>query len=95
MLLDLHMPVMSGIEVCMYVRGVKIAERCTNVPVTAGAGQEDQELLRTLGNRHFLVKDENLSRRVEATLKSVCAGSQLEAGRGHPGAAVGVSVRTP
>jgi serine/threonine-protein kinase len=56
MLLDLHMPKMSGIELGMYLRGSEIARTCTIVAVSAGASEADRALLRALGVTRFIQK---------------------------------------
>jgi serine/threonine-protein kinase len=74
LLLDLHMPKMNGMEVCMYVRGVDVASRCTIVPVSAVAAQpEDLDVLSALGVRHFVTKGTSLGARVMAILDEVRA----------------------
>ncbi len=74
LLLDLHMPRMNGIEVCMYLRGTQIAEQCTIVSVSAGAQQHDVSLLQQLGITHFVRKDEELSKKIVALLKELRQG---------------------
>jgi serine/threonine-protein kinase len=70
MLLDLHMPRMNGVEVCMYLRGIDAEARCSIVAVSAGAQPNDVELLRSLGVRDFVVKGADMSKRVGAALLS-------------------------
>ena len=71
MLLDLHMPKMNGIEVCMYLRGTRLAEQCTIVSVSAGAQQHDISLLHLLGITLFIAKDAELSKKLTTLLKSL------------------------
>jgi serine/threonine protein kinase len=71
LLLDLHMPKMNGIEVCMYVRGTAFADRVTIVSVSAGAQEHDISLLQQLGIRHFVRKDEDLGRRIASLVKEL------------------------
>jgi len=73
MILDLHMPKMNGIEVCMYMRGSHLAEKCTIVLVSAGAQEDDRQLLHQLGIRHFLVKGAKLGSELGELLKSLDA----------------------
>ena len=69
MLLDLHMPKMSGVELCMYLRGAPhLAERCTIVPVSAGAQEPDIQLLHQLGITQFVSKGARLSERLTPIL---------------------------
>ena len=70
MLLDLHMPKMSGVELCMYLRGAPhLAERCTIVPVSAGAQEPDLQLLHQLGITQFVSKGSRLSERLTPILR--------------------------
>jgi serine/threonine-protein kinase len=64
LLLDLHMPKMNGIEVCMYLRGTNLAGRCTIVAVSAGAQEGDLAVLQQLGMTHYVPKDAELSKRI-------------------------------
>ncbi len=69
LLLDLHMPRMNGLEVCMYLRGVDAHSRCTVVPVSAAIPRpEDLDVLSALGVRHFIAKGATLASRVGAIL---------------------------
>jgi serine/threonine-protein kinase len=61
MLLDLMMPKMSGVEVCMYLRGAHVADRCSIVSVSAGAEEHDVQLLHQLGITRFLRKGPKLA----------------------------------
>ncbi len=56
MLLDLQMPRMNGIEVCMFLRGSGVGENCSIVCVSAGAQATDVELLRHMGVTKFVPK---------------------------------------
>jgi eukaryotic-like serine/threonine-protein kinase len=71
MLLDLQMPRMNGIEVCMYLRGARLAERCTIGMVSAGAQEQDLALLRQLGLTHFLGKGPRLADDVAGLVREV------------------------
>jgi eukaryotic-like serine/threonine-protein kinase len=72
MLLDLHMPKMSGVELCMYLRGAPhLAERCTIVPVSAGAQEPDLQLLHMLGITHFVAKGARLADRLGPIMRDV------------------------
>jgi serine/threonine-protein kinase len=70
-LLDLHMPEMNGIEVCMYMRGERLGEDCTVVSVSAGAQDHDRALMHQLGIEYFVTKGEQLRENVEAILKEI------------------------
>jgi CheY-like chemotaxis protein len=56
MLMDLHMPKMTGIELGMYLNGSQIAKSCTVVAVSAGASDADRALLEALGVTRFILK---------------------------------------
>ena len=60
MLLDLHMPKLNGIEVCMQLRGERLAPACKIVSVSAGAQPHDLQLLHQLGMHHFVQKGGDL-----------------------------------
>ncbi|MEM9191764.1 MAG: serine/threonine-protein kinase [Myxococcota bacterium] len=68
MLLDLHMPKMNGMEVCMYLQGTEVGKRCSIVAISAGAQEHDRQLLHSLGIRHFLTKGQDLSARISELL---------------------------
>jgi serine/threonine-protein kinase len=71
MLLDLHLPGMNGLEVCLFLRSTPGSERCTVVPVSGRAGEQDQRLLRELGVTHFLPKDLTTRDRVMQLVRSM------------------------
>ncbi len=56
LLLDLNMPNVSGVELCMVMRGMNLARDCMIVAVSAAAQTYDQMLLRTLGVSRFVPK---------------------------------------
>jgi serine/threonine-protein kinase len=60
LVLDLQMPDINGVEVCMYLRGTPLVERCKIVLVSADADARDVALLRQLGVTHYLPKSESL-----------------------------------
>ena len=49
LLLDLDLPDINGIEVCMLLRGMKLGEACMIVSVSGRATPADVELLEQLG----------------------------------------------
>jgi CheY-like chemotaxis protein len=55
MLLDLSLPGMNGLELCMYLRGTKLL-RCPIVSVSAAIREADQPILRELGVTDFIEK---------------------------------------
>ena len=79
MLLDLHMPRMNGVEVCMQLKGEGLAESCSIISVSAGAQEHDVQLLHQLGIHHFLEKGSNLRGRLHSVFGEVC-GDRVLAG---------------
>jgi DNA-binding response OmpR family regulator len=51
LLLDLDLPDMSGLEVCMLLRGMKLGDACLIVSISSRATRADVELLQQLGVR--------------------------------------------
>lgn len=68
LLLDLHMPKLNGIEVCMALRGERLAERTTIISVSVGAQDDDKQLLYQLGIHHFVEKGTQLKERLSAAI---------------------------
>ena len=71
MLLDIHMPRVNGVEVCMYMRGAGIAEETAIIAVSAGAQDEDRQLLAHLGIREFIVKGRDMRSQVTDAVRRV------------------------
>ena len=71
MLLDLHMPKMNGVEVCMHVRGERIADDMKIVAVSAGAQEHDLQLLHQLGIYRFIQKGAELKKNLHEVLKAL------------------------
>lgn len=61
LLFDIHMPRMTGVELCMYLVGTNLADKTTLVGISARATEEDRQLLKRLGVA------EVLSKRIPAT----------------------------
>ena len=54
LVLDLQLPRMNGLELCMYARGADPAGRCRIISVSGAAQPRDVQVLRDLGvSRHF------------------------------------------
>jgi serine/threonine-protein kinase len=79
MLLDLHMPRMNGVEVCMQLKGEGLAQSCSIISVSAGAQEHDVQLLHQLGIHHFLEKGSNLRERLQTLFAEVCGDRALAA----------------
>jgi len=77
LLVDLHMPRMNGVELCMQLKGEGLAERSSIISVSAGAAQHDVQLLHQLGIHHFVEKGSNLRERLRAVLAEVCGDKVL------------------
>lgn len=71
MLLDLHMPRMNGIDVCMQMRGRRIAPNTTVISVSAGAQEHDRQLMHQLGIHHFVEKGGTLREKLTTILQQV------------------------
>ncbi len=71
MLLDLHMPRMNGVELCMQLKGEGLAQNCSIISVSAGAQEHDVQLLHQLGIHHFVEKGSNLRERLRAVFVEV------------------------
>jgi serine/threonine protein kinase len=71
MLLDLEMPGTNGLEVCIYLRGTRLADRCTIVPVSGKAQDHDRQLLQQLGVTHFVPKGPSLRQRLAPVVQEV------------------------
>ena len=69
MLLDLHLPRMNGIEVCMCLRGEGLAEKTTIVSMSAGAQEKDLSLLAQLGINHFIPKGAHVAEKIAAVIQ--------------------------
>jgi len=71
MLLDLCMPDVSGLELCLHLRGTHLADECSIISVSATAGEHDIALLHELGITHFIRKGPELPRKLVATLEAL------------------------
>lgn len=75
--LDLQMPEISGLEVCMFLRGTHLADRVKIVLVSADADERDVALLKQLGVSCYLPKAIGLHQEL---VKAVTALRALRAG---------------
>ena len=80
MLLDLHMPRMNGVELCMQLKGEGLAQNCSIISVSAGAQEHDVQLLHQLGIHHFVEKGSNLRERLRTVFVEVCGDQALADG---------------
>jgi CheY-like chemotaxis protein len=70
MLLDLKMPRMNGVELCMALRGAGLAAECEIISVNGAMTPKDRELLLHLGVRQSLTKTPAISRTIVDLMKS-------------------------
>lgn len=56
MLVDLDMPGMNGLELCLFLRGTHLADNSKLVVTSAAASEEDVRVLYQLGLTHFVPK---------------------------------------
>ena len=56
LVLDLHMPHMSGVELAMHLQGTAVLDHCVIIAVSAGANPTDLALLRQLGITRYVEK---------------------------------------
>jgi eukaryotic-like serine/threonine-protein kinase len=64
MLLDLNMPRMNGVELCMALRGSGLAAGCEIISVNGAASAQDRQLLEHLGVRQTLTKTPAITRAI-------------------------------
>ncbi|MDP3274703.1 MAG: serine/threonine-protein kinase [Deltaproteobacteria bacterium] len=77
LLLDLHMPTMNGIQVCMHLRATHLTERTTIVSVSGRAQLGELLLLQQLGIVHFVGKDAALRERLSTILVPLERASRI------------------
>ncbi|MBI2393612.1 MAG: protein kinase [Deltaproteobacteria bacterium] len=73
MVLDVGLPGMNGLELCMYLRGAGIAERMQIVSISAAAQSSDVSILRQLGVRAFFRKGQGLVEGLDRIVREICA----------------------
>ena len=72
LLVDLHLPSLSGVELCMSLRGTAIANHCTIVPVSSFAESSELEQLKRMGFSRFIPKGAELAERLPALVEIMC-----------------------
>ncbi len=75
LLLDLGLPSMNGIELCMHLRGGGIAPQTSIVALSAAAQPRDVAVLRQLGITNFIRKGGDWLDRVESAVLNTRASS--------------------
>ncbi len=69
LLLDLKLPDMTGIDLCLHLRGIGVADRCRIVPVSAAPDQVDRRLLLQLGLTQAVQKGPGALEQVGAVIR--------------------------
>ncbi|MDP9033893.1 MAG: protein kinase [Myxococcota bacterium] len=86
LLLDLDLPDMNGVEVCMLLRGMRLGDACLIVSVSARATRADVELLLQLGVRSLekgpplMAQLVELIQRMRVTRESVALSKNRSSG---------------
>ena len=70
MLLDLNMPRMNGLELCMTLRRSGLAAECEIISVNGAVTAKDRQLLQHLGVRQTLTKTPTVSRTIVDLVKT-------------------------
>ena len=73
-LVDLHMPVANGLEVCMELMAIPESRRPLIVAMSANASAADIDVLHSIGVRHFMPKDEHFVSEMGALIARVRNG---------------------
>ena len=71
MLLDFDLPDLSGLDICVHLRGTHTADRCLVISVSGRIGAPDVDLMRQLGVRHFIKKDDAVSTKIVAAVRAL------------------------
>jgi serine/threonine-protein kinase len=71
LLLDMGLPDMSGLQMCLYLRGARLGDRCRIVMVSGHLDEPESELLRQLGVLDFVPKGPALGSKLRALLSSL------------------------
>jgi serine/threonine-protein kinase len=69
--IDLDMPRMNGVELCLYLRGARLVPDAVLIVVSGHAKKAEVQLLAQLGVRHFIWKDRDYVTRVVATVREI------------------------
>lgn len=64
LIVDIHMPGMTGIELCMFLRGMGALDRCHIICVSGAAEEEEIAILYRMGILHFVPKTEHISKQL-------------------------------
>jgi serine/threonine-protein kinase len=69
LLLDLNLPDMGGLELCLHLRSAGLAERCRIVPVSGAPEDADRRLLLQLGLTQAVLKGPGALQEIDAVVK--------------------------
>ncbi len=85
LVLDLHMPHMSGVELAMALQGSPVLDRCVTVAISAGANPTDLALLRQLGITRYVEKGSGFSEALAEHVRSMIEGKLPPGSKGTSG----------
>jgi len=95
-IVDLHLPSMSGIELCRRLRATGVTETSTVVAMSAHATRSELDALGALGVVQFMPKGEALAANLPALVHAAQRRARArdhEAGREHPAEGAPASVK--
>lgn len=87
LVLDLHMPHMSGVELAMHLQGTAVFDRCVTIAISAGASPTDLALLRQLGITRYVEKGSGFSEALGEHVKLMVEGKLPPGSKGMAGGA--------
>ena len=82
LVLDLHMPHMSGVELAMHLQGTPVLDRCVTIAVSAGASATDRALLRQLGITRYVEKGKGFSEAITDHVRLLLDGKAPPSSKG-------------
>jgi CheY-like chemotaxis protein len=85
LVLDLHMPWMSGVELAMHLQGTPVFDRCVTIAVSAGASPTDLALLRQLGITRYVEKGKGFSEAIGNHVRLLVEGRLPPGAQGMTG----------
>ncbi|HEX3343093.1 MAG TPA: response regulator, partial [Polyangiaceae bacterium] len=85
LVLDLHMPQMSGVELAMHLQGSAVFDRCVTIAISAGANPTDLALLRQLGITRYVEKGSGFSEALAEQVRLMIEGKLPPGAKGAAG----------